>query len=148
MKPYKFFFLFLLIQGQAFFCQAQITNSVKDTSVTLSSPDEDIMVATVDENAEFPGGRTALNSFFINNIVYPPTAIKDAVSGKVHIMFKVDKKGKVKDIRIVKGIREDLNEEALRVIKLMPVWKPAMYQGKPVSQKMMIPIKFELPAKK
>ena len=97
--------------------------------------------------AEFPGGRKAMLSFFENNIVYPPSAIKDSISGKVRLAFTIDKNGKVKEVRVLKGIRADLNAEAIRVLKLMPVWKPSLFFGKPIRQKLHIPVKFTLPTK-
>ena len=119
--------------------QQQKNDTIVEQSIFIEKP--------VDKAAEFPGGRKAMISFFENNIIYPPSAIKDSISGKVRLGFTIEKSGKVKDVRVLKGVRQDLDMEALRVLKLMPIWKPAFLFGKPIQQKFHLPVKFTLPIK-
>ena len=137
------FILLLFFVHLSFLASAQTGTTNKDTLALIEGF---TAIDPVEQNAEFPGGKNAMRSFFKNNIVYPTSAIKDKVSGRVFCRFVIKKNGKVKRVKIVKGIREDLNNEALRVLKLMPEWKPCrMFGGKVSKQQLAIPIVFTLP---
>jgi periplasmic protein TonB len=92
---------------------------------------------------EFPGGEAALFRFLSVNLKYPEKAKRNKKEGKVYLSFVVGKDGKIRDISILHGTPE-LNEEALRVVKLMPDWLPGIQNGKPVSVKYTFPVKFTL----
>jgi len=100
---------------------------------------------------EFPGGESVLRAFIKNNMVYPIEAIKDSLQGKVYITFVVTKTGKVENAEIARGIHPLLDKEAIRVVSLMPDWKPGVqyYPGKIGAQKIAfsytIPVNFKLP---
>jgi TonB family protein len=100
---------------------------------------------------EFPGGESALRAFIKNNMVYPVEAIKDSLQGKVYVTFIVTKTGKIENAEIARGIHPVLDKEAIRVVSLMPDWKPGVqyYPGKIGAQKMAfsytIPVSFKLP---
>lgn len=99
---------------------------------------------------EFPGGESALRAFIKNNMVYPVEAIKDSFQGKVYVTFIVTKTGKIENAEIARGIHPVLDKEAIRVVSLMPDWKPGVqyYPGKIGAQKMAfsytIPVNFKL----
>ena len=93
----------------------------------------------------FPGGQDSLFAFLRRNIKYPKTAQRDSIQGKVSVNFVVDKVGIVRDVRLLKGVSPELDEEALRIIKIMPPWKPGTQNGKPVNVYFNIPINFILP---
>ncbi len=86
--------------------------------------------------------------FMVKNLKYPEKAVKDSVQGKVFVQCKVDKDGSLKDIKILRGIGYGCDEEAVRVIKMMPKWEPALKDGKPVQTEFVLPIKFKLACKK
>lgn len=92
--------------------------------------------------AEFPGGQAALNQFIATNFIYPKIAIENNITGKVYVVFEILASGKVSNIKIAKGIPDcyECSEEAIRVLKSMPLWKPAMKDGKPVSSYFKLPI--------
>ena len=98
----------------------------------------------IDPMPEFPGGIEKLREFLSENISYPGSARKDSVEGKVFVLFLIDKKGKAQNFQVKKGVRTDLNNEALRVVKKMPRWKPGEQNGKPVPVWYTIPINFQL----
>jgi len=87
---------------------------------------------------EFVGGKDALNKYFNENIKYP----EDVQRGNVYVAFVVTKEGSIRDARIVKGINESCDKEALRLINNMPAWDPGMDQGKIVSSVYGLPIIF------
>lgn len=93
---------------------------------------------------EFPGGEEALMRFLQNNIKYPDMARKQDVQGRVVIRFIVDAEGKINEVKLFRGIGFGCDEEALRVVKMMPAWKPGRNDGKPVSVYFDLPIHFSL----
>ena len=96
------------------------------------------------ELAEFPGGFEALGDYIAKSVVYPEQAKTDGVEGKVFVQFIVEPDGNIGDVTLLRGIGGECDEEALRVIKAMPQWKPAQFKGKPVRSKYQIPIVFVL----
>jgi len=98
----------------------------------------------VEVKPEFIGGEAALFKWIKNNIRYPVLAKKNGIEGKVYIEFVVDKKGNVTNVKVKQGTDWLLDKEALRVIRLLPQWKPGMQAGKPVSVHYIIPVKFVL----
>ncbi|MGZ3946419.1 MAG: TonB family protein, partial [Mucilaginibacter sp.] len=93
---------------------------------------------------EFPGGLAAFGKFIEDNIVYPVAAHKNGTKGKVVVSFVIEEDGSLTGGRVVKGIGDGCDEEALRVIKRMPKWKPAVQNGKSVRVAYNVPITFGL----
>jgi len=85
-----------------------------------------------------------INKFLVENVKYPKTAIKDKVEGKVVVRFWIDANGYTSEHEIVNGVREDLNEEALRIAKLIKFDKPAMNRGEAIGMCFQITISFRL----
>ena len=102
-------------------------------------------LTVVQEQAEFPGGNDSLQAFLKRNLVYPEKAKKEKVSGKVYISFNVSIDGKIEDAKILSGVNPELDNEALRVVKKMPTWKPGTVSGKPVRVQYILPIDFIVP---
>lgn len=93
---------------------------------------------------EFPGGEDAMIRFIASHIKYPAKALESDIQGKVILGFTVDKKGAITDIHLVRGIGFGCDEEAQRVMKMMPKWKPAQMNGKNVSVMYQIPIEYSI----
>lgn len=93
---------------------------------------------------EFPGGYSKLLAFLHENIKYPDIAKEVGISGKVILTFVVDKKGKISDIKILKDPGGGCGEEAVRVVKSMPDWKPGKQNGESVNVQFTLPITFNL----
>ncbi len=92
--------------------------------------------------AYYPGGTAMLNKFLENNIMYPQPAIDKKIKGKVYVAFTVDKDGYVKNEKVVSGVHELLDNEALRVIRLIGRWVPATDKGKNISSVVTLNIDF------
>lgn len=98
----------------------------------------------VEQMPEFPGGVDELISFTASNIRYPEEAKRDSVTGKVFVRFVIDETGQVGDIKILRGIGGGCDEEAVRVIKMMPKWEPGVHKGEAVKVEYVLPIRFAL----
>jgi TonB family protein len=92
----------------------------------------------------YPGGDEARIKFMLENIKYPAEAMKNNVQGKVFVKYIVRADGSITDVKILKGIGGGCDEDAVRVIKLMPKWNPGMDKGKPVDVEFVMPINFAL----
>lgn len=102
----------------------------------------------VEQNPEYPGGMSAMYRYLGQNIIYPGKAQKDNIQGKVFVKFVVKADGTIDQIKIAKGVNSDLDNEAVRVVRNMPNWHPAMQNGKPVAVYYNLPINFRLEGKK
>jgi TonB family protein len=107
-------------------------------------PSEYIQEGELTKQAQFPGGKEEMFAYMGNQIKYPKTAQKEGLSGKVLISFTIKEDGKIAFVQIKQGVSEELNNEAVRVIKNMPNWTPAEIEGKPVASQMVLPIMFAL----
>lgn len=119
------------------------TTGTSTTTSTISSDPTDLIF--VDTAPEFEGGLNALRRFVANNVKYPSRASGDGISGTVHVKFVVDEKGKVCNLTLQNNVGYGLDEEALRVVGLIPDFKkPALVKGVPVKVYYQLPIKFKL----
>ncbi len=100
----------------------------------------------VDVNPSFAGGETALLNYLSKNIRYPDIEKDNGIQGTVYITFVVNANGDITDIKEMRGVRggPNLSKEAMRVIGNMPKWNPGKMNGKPVSVRFNLPIKFML----
>ena len=98
----------------------------------------------VENMPEFPGGDEALLSFIAQNIRYPKTAQRLGIEGRVTLSYVIDKDGSITNIEIIKGIGAGCDEEAIRVLKLLPNYSPGKQRGVPVKVKMRLPVHFKL----
>lgn len=94
--------------------------------------------------AEFPGGLMALKSYLAKNLEYPQEAKEKGVSGLVLIELKIGKTGALEDYQVVEGIGAGCDEEALRLMDMMPDWTPATLDGQPIAAQRSIKIPFKL----
>jgi protein TonB len=98
----------------------------------------------VEQMPAFPGGDKKLFKFLKKNIKYPKEARRKEIEGRVYISFVIDEQGMVQDVRVIKGVSPELDEEAVRVVKLMPKWTPGSQKGKPIKVQYTLPIIFHL----
>jgi len=98
----------------------------------------------VEEMPVFPGGEAAMLQYLSTNIRYPSVAREGNLTGIVYISFVVDKNGEIDNIQLVKGIGGGCEEEAIRVIKKMPQWRPGKQNGQSVNVQYMLPVAFRL----
>ncbi len=103
------------------------------------------MYTITEEAAEYPGGSSAMMKYLGGNIVYPSKARELAIGGKVFLKFIVNENGKIELIEVLKSSGyEEMDDEAIRVVKSMPLWKPAKMSGKSVKCYFNLPISFSL----
>ncbi len=100
--------------------------------------------ALANRSAEFPGRENALFTFLSTHIHYPETAQKSSNEGKVYVHFIIGKDGKITDTYVVKSPDSDLSTEAVRVIRLMPKWRPGIAANRVVFTPYTLPILFKL----
>ena len=96
------------------------------------------------KNPEFPGGMTGLINFLAENIKYPLEAHKNTIEGSVITSFTVNKDGSISNISIEQSVHPLLDAEAIRVISIMPKWRPGLQRGKPVNVSFTLPIVFSI----
>ena len=94
---------------------------------------------------EFPGGDDSLQAFLKRNISYPREAKINRIQGRVYIGFLVDKNGKIANPKVLSSASKELDEEAMRVVKIMPEWKPGTKGGTFVDVQYILPIDFITP---
>lgn len=116
------------------------TTPVKEPVKKSSGKDTDESL----ENPSFPGGDAACFEWIKDNIKYPTEAIEKGIEGRVIVQFVVTKDGKITNEKVVRSVDPLLNEEALRVIRSMPVWIPAKRDGQNIDLLFTLPLTFRL----
>ncbi|GHT80027.1 hypothetical protein AGMMS50262_24110 [Bacteroidia bacterium] len=93
---------------------------------------------------QFPGGDEVLLTFIKDNIKYPSECKEQGIQGRVIVQFIINEMGKISCPRIYRSLHPAADEEALRVVKIMPDWKPASNNGIPCKMCYTLPIIFKL----
>jgi periplasmic protein TonB len=106
--------------------------------------EENEIFVIVEEWPEFPGGERARQQFLKKHLVYPVIAQQHGIEGRVYVGFVVEKDGSITNVNLSRGIGGGCDEEAIRVTRLMPKWKPGMQSNKPVRTQFSMPIRFQL----
>ncbi len=129
-----------------------------DTEVTEETKVEEIKIQPVEEEKEDinqiflvveetaapQGGMPAFYEFVGKKLKYPAQARRMGIEGKVFVEFVIERDGSITDVKAIKGIGAGCDEEAVRVLQSAPKWKPGKQRGKPVRQRMVLPIAFKL----
>jgi TonB family protein len=105
---------------------------------------QDEVYSIVEEMPVYPGGEEALFKFIGDNIRYPEEAKAAKVQGIVYLSFVVNKKGKVRDITVIRGIGSGCDEAAIEMARAMPNWTPGRQRGKNVNVQYNLPVRFSL----
>ena len=151
----------LLINANGYFmASSQITGTqfevtlVRDASYQAAAeaeedelvdgPDKNGVYNRVEDMPEFPGGVQGLLTFMSKNIQYPANARENNIQGRVLISFVVNEDGHLSDFEISKSANVELDNEAIRMAKSMPNWKPGSHEGKPVKVRYTVPVNFRL----
>ena len=106
--------------------------------------EEEQIFQVVEEMPEFPGGQAECMKWLGKNMKYPQISQENGVQGRVIVQFVVNSDGSIVDAQVVRGVDPYLDKEALRVIGLMPKWKPGKQRGKAVRVKFTLPVMFRL----
>ena len=122
------------------------------TEIVFEEPVEEVVVeedenkifTVVEQQPEFQGGYEAMMNFIKKNMRYPASARRMGVDGTVYVSFVVSKDGSISEVKTIRGISADCDKEAMRVVSMMPPWRPGKQNGKPVFVRFVLPIKFKL----
>ncbi|QJB40322.1 energy transducer TonB [Chitinophaga oryzae] len=118
------------------------TTGVVDMPV---APEREEILSFVEIMPEFPGGEAALFKYLKKNLMYPHMAQENGVGGTVFVQFVVSRDGSISDVKTVGAAKgAGLEEEAMRVVRKMPGWKPGKQNGKPVTVLYNLPIRFQI----
>lgn len=115
-----------------------------EAPAVVEKPAQPEIYTIVEEAAEFPGGRTAMNEYFMKNLRYPQEALDKGIQGKCYVEFIIDTDGKISDAKIKKSIAPELDAEALRLVEEMPPFIPARDKGKAVKSRFILPVTFKI----
>jgi protein TonB len=123
----------------------------EDTLVVIEKPDDIKIIEikpppfiVVEEMPNYPGGDEARIKFISENVVYPVIARESNTQGTVYVTFVVEADGSITEVKILRGIGSGCDEEAMRVVKMMPKWNAGRQSGKSVRVQFNLPIKFTL----
>jgi len=112
--------------------------------VAVDNKDNPLNFRVVERLPEFPGGSVEFMKWLTRNLKYPESARQQKVQGKVVVSFVINADGKTSDVKVLTKVHPLLDREALRVIRMMPEWKPGEDKGKPCSTMIAIPVVFAL----
>ena len=119
-----------------------------DPEPPLELPEPEILKDTIvlfpEIIAEFPGGSEALKDFISQNIIFPQLCKENNIEGRVFVKFLVHSTGEISQIQIARGVHPQLDFEAKNVVKKMPLWNPALFQGRKVPSYAVIPVLFKI----
>jgi len=121
-----------------------IDEPVGTSDVKVTEDDNNKIFTSVEQVPEFPGGLDKFNAYLSKSIRYPAVARENGTQGRVIISFVCEKDGSLTDIKVARGIGDGCDEEAVRVIRASPKWKPGIQNGRPVRVAYSVPISFTL----
>jgi TonB family protein len=104
----------------------------------------DTITIILEKAPQFPGGTVGIQTYFNKNRHYPVNALLKGIQGSTIVSFVVNEKGMIENAQVVSGINPELDMEAIRLIRSMPMWLPAVYKGKPISCMLVMPVDFTI----
>ena len=122
----------------------ETTETVETQAVETVVNDDSEVYGSVEVMPEYFGGTTAMYEFIQKNLKYPESAKDKGLEGRVFIGFVVEKDGSLSSFQVLRGVCDEIDAEAVRVLKMMPKWKPGMNEGEPVRVQYTMPFKFQL----
>lgn len=112
--------------------------------VATDANDNPLNFHVVEDLPQFPGGAVEMMKWLTKNLRYPSAAQQQKVQGKVVVQFIINRDGSISSIKLVKKLHPACDNEALRVVRMMPKWKPGVQHDKPCRTMVCIPIVFKL----
>lgn len=122
----------------------QVETYVAPVETKEEEVDDDFIFVSVEKNPEFPGGEAALMKWIAEHLVYPTIAAENGIYGRVSCQFVVNADGSVQDVEVIRPVNQYLDREAIRVLKMLPKFKPGEQRGKPVRVRFSVPVRFQL----
>ena len=130
------------VDGKPFDLKYLVSMILDDTDV--SGDEDEVLKGPIEVMPAYPGGPNALVKYVQNNLKYPESAKKNKQEGRVFVGFVVEKDGSISNVSVMRGVCEELDNEAVRVVKTLPKFTPGMNNGKPVRVQYTLPIVFKL----
>ena len=124
--------------------QQEVIEEYVPVEVEEEDVQEQEIFQIVEEMPSYPGGEPKLMEYVAKNIKYPQIARETGIQGRVFVGFVVEPDGSISNVKLLRGIGGGCDEEAMRVIKSLPKWKPGKQRGKPVRVSYQIPVFFKL----
>lgn len=124
--------------------EGPVSVEFEEPAEVVAPADDDEIFTFVDQQPEYAGGYDAMMAFIMQNMKYPARARQMRIEGTVHVSFVVAKTGEITDVKVLRGIMAECDQEAIRVIRMMPPWKPGKQNGRPVNVRFVLPLKFRL----
>jgi len=121
-----------------------IDEPIGNSDIKQVTEESNEIFTAVEHQATFPGGLDKFYDYLGKTIKYPAVARENNVQGRVYLTFVVEKDGSLTDIKVMRGIGSGCDEEAMRVLKASPKWKPAEQNGRIVRSQFTVPINFTL----
>jgi len=119
-------------------------NSSAIQPVAVNADDNPLNFQVIERLPEFPGGMVEFMKWLTKTLRYPALARQQKIQGKVIVAFIINKDGSISGQKVVKSVSPELDREALRVLRIMPKWKPGEDHGKPCRTYFSIPVNFKL----
>lgn len=120
------------------------SNSSAALPVVADASDNPLNFQVIERLPEFPGGMVEFMKWLTKTLRYPVLARQQKIQGKVIVAFIINKDGSISGQKVVKSVSPELDREALRVLRIMPKWKPGEDHGKPCRTYFSIPVNFKL----
>lgn len=139
--------ILLILSGTMILCGSSRAKSepVRPTPAHFADSTEVIPFPRVENKPTFKGGDINKFSKWVSkNLRYPKAAAKAGIEGRLLIQFDVCTDGKVRNVKVTKGVSPELDAEAVRVISSSPDWKPGYVNGEPVNVQVLFPVIFQL----
>ena len=122
---------------------ATVKNNV-DQQVSQTTDQDDKVYRSAEQMPQFPGGEVALMKYLMTHVQYPENAAKNNIDGRVIVQFVIDKNGEIGEVKVVRSVNEELDAEAVRVIKTLPKFEPGRQNGEPVNVWYTLPVMFKI----
>ena len=138
------FFTFIIIGLMALLFCLPLNAQLAKSSIPQSDTTSTKFICNLPEVfPEFPGGHIALKQYIHNHLRWPKKPSRTQKKIRVIIGCTIDEKGRVKNIKVMRGFAPEYDKEAVRVVKKLPKWKPGKMNGKAYKSKYCIPVVFE-----
>lgn len=131
----------LVGDGEAEALNAKLSATLPPIPVASEQP---LNFRIVQQMPEFPGGGSAFIQWLTRQLRYPPLAQSQRIQGRVVVSFIVNKDGSIVDVKLEKSVNALLDREALRVIRMMPRWKPGVHNNQPCRTMVAVPVVFKI----
>lgn len=131
----------LVGDGEAEALNAKLSAALPPIPVASEQP---LNFRIVQQMPEFPGGGSAFIQWLTHQLRYPPLAQSQRIQGRVVVSFIVNKDGSIVDVKLEKSVNALLDREALRVIRMMPRWKPGVHNNQPCRTMVAVPVVFKI----